>query len=196
MKNVIIFPVLLALVAGICSCTQGFDCGNLTEDLPTPSEFQVPLIDAEDAIARYAKMINSIETALDTTFGNAFLQENRRFLGHAFTIHSDDFLEAMGLPPETPIQYPGARAYLGIDGCNGGLHMYLTPIDCNDADIILRNSSGSRFVLDLIAPCPSTCDQQGSPLQVAYNCGFGSPWSSSQLGNNPTLICSGEGCNN
>lgn len=87
----------------------------------------------------------------------------------AFTIHSVDLFEAMGMPADlrdsTVCKYKRVRAYFGIDPNNMFKLMIVpveeltggTPADSAGRDIILHDDKG-QYVLDLNAPCPATCD--------------------------------------
>ncbi len=87
----------------------------------------------------------------------------------AFTIHSVDLFESMGMPAEmrdsSICKYKRVRAYLGLDPNNVFKLMLVpveeltggTPADSAGKDIILKDRMG-KYVLDLNAPCPATCD--------------------------------------
>ncbi|WP_258098782.1 hypothetical protein [Marinoscillum pacificum] len=98
----------------------------------------------------------------------------------AFTVHSADLLEVMGLPPEVQcqeaIKYEYARLYLGLTA-EGEIKLFMTPVvnaklssGIAGTDVILSgpykgdpNSVSSledpegSYVMDFSAPCPKTC---------------------------------------
>lgn len=90
----------------------------------------------------------------------------------AFTISAIDMLEVMGLDSTTRCKYNQCRAYLGLTAENQ-FKLYLTPIE-KGRDVFLnfksahpgattRDTNENSYVLNLIAPCPNTCDTR-SPL--------------------------------
>ncbi|TND08345.1 MAG: hypothetical protein FD123_2376 [Bacteroidetes bacterium] len=94
----------------------------------------------------------------------------------AYTIHAGDMLEALGMPAADSAicQYKHARVYIGLD-YNYSFKLYFTPVDSASlggdnpvagVDVILQDSLGKSYVLDLNAPCPNTCDVN-SPLYRA-----------------------------
>ncbi|WP_300355584.1 hypothetical protein [Fluviicola sp.] len=85
----------------------------------------------------------------------------------AFTISGHDMLQVMGADTTVMKQcvYDSCRAYLGYD-INHHFKLYLTPVK-NQRDVFLNFDLRKRvnnvpdkssYVLDLIAPCPNTCD--------------------------------------
>ena len=85
----------------------------------------------------------------------------------AYTISGHDMLQVMGADTTVMKQcvYDSCRAYLGYDS-NHHFKLYLTPIK-NQKDVFLNFNPRKRvnsvpdngsYVLDLIAPCPNTCD--------------------------------------
>lgn len=90
----------------------------------------------------------------------------------AYTIHADDMLMALGIDPSTvECQYSHARVYIGLND-SSEFKLYFTPVvDANlqpdvmaaGRDTILSDADGNKFVMDLNAPCPNTCDNT-SPL--------------------------------
>ncbi|MDR0801710.1 hypothetical protein [Fluviicola sp.] len=88
----------------------------------------------------------------------------------AYKISAMDMLEVMGIDSSVaPVpKYQFCRAYLGLDA-NGKFRLYLTPVAA-DTDLFYNPDSAhavraqsNSYVLDLIAPCPNTCDVT-SPL--------------------------------
>ena len=85
----------------------------------------------------------------------------------AYTISSHDMLQVTGADTAVMKQcvYDSCRAYLGYDS-NHHFKLYLTPVK-NQRDVFLNFDLRKRvssvpdknsYVLDLIAPCPNTCD--------------------------------------
>ena len=111
--------------------------------------------------ARYV----SIDNAIDSV--KAFVNEHPD-MARAFTIGSKDMLQVMGLDTSTTCGFDSCRAYLGL-GKNQNFKLYLTPVK-NGKDQFFSHFGGTKsnpdrncYVLDLIAPCPKTCDTE-SPL--------------------------------
>lgn len=112
----------------------------------------------------------------------------------AFTIHAEDFLEALGytqlqiqqISASFPLPYSHARMYLGQDTSANSLKLFLVPVSgaasSPDGQIQVAGNdqipvgqfkgylesevSYGPHVYDLIAPCPGTCDFS-SPLYQA-----------------------------
>lgn len=89
-------------------------------------------------------------------------------MARAFTISSKDMLQVMGLDTNTTCGFDSCRAYLGM-GNNNNFKLYLTPVK-NGEDMFYstigaptHDPDKNCYVLDLIAPCPKTCDEL-SPL--------------------------------
>ncbi|WP_300665262.1 hypothetical protein [Fluviicola sp.] len=87
----------------------------------------------------------------------------------AYKISAMDMMEVMGIDTlTTQPRYTSCRAYLGLD-TEGKFRMYLTPVEnnvdlfFNPMDSVACPAKTSSYVLDLIAPCPNTCDYT-SPL--------------------------------
>ncbi|MBC9812769.1 hypothetical protein H9Y05_09825 [Crocinitomicaceae bacterium CZZ-1] len=95
---------------------------------------------------------------------------SQRDFVRAFTISAMDMLEVMGLDSTTKCTYEQCRAYLGLTA-DDQFKLYLTPIkDNKDVFLNFKPATGATidtneysYVLDLIAPCPNTCDKK-SPL--------------------------------
>jgi hypothetical protein len=133
-----------------------------------------PFSGKESQTARNCPIANftSHKDSLITVLGNV-----RRFvtvfdstdhdLLRAYTISGHDMLQVMGADTTVMKQciYDSCRAYLGYDS-NHNFKLYLTPIK-NQKDVFLNFNprkrvgsvpDNSSYVLDLIAPCPNTCD--------------------------------------
>ncbi len=87
----------------------------------------------------------------------------------AYKISAMDMMEVMGIDTvAVQPRYASCRAYLGLDP-DGKFRMYLTPVAnnvdlfFNPTDSVACAAKASSYVLDLIAPCPNTCDSS-SPL--------------------------------
>ena len=98
---------------------------------------------------------------------------NNNLRNYAFTISAIELFEALGMSvPTPPPSFGNIRIYLGIDNSTGEFKLYITPVTGNvnvpglaGNDFILPdNEQGSNaYVLELIYPCPNTCDVT-SPL--------------------------------
>lgn len=166
MKNIYLSISIVILSFVLLSCnnpgnsTENTTSGtNIEEPSDTPGyegyAVRLPLDSAVDYIKRYGEICR------------------QKFEGQvpikAFTIHSVDLFEAMGMPAgmhdSTICKYKRVRAYFGIDPNNIFKLMIVpvqelpgaTPADSAGRDIILQDRMGS-YVLDLNAPCPATCD--------------------------------------
>ena len=111
---------------------------------------------------------DSLITVLDNVrrFVTVFDSTDHDLL-RAYTISGHDMLQVMGADTTVMKQcvYDSCRAYLGYDS-NHHFKLYLTPIK-NQKDVFLNFNPRKRvnsvpdngsYVLDLIAPCPNTCD--------------------------------------
>lgn len=87
---------------------------------------------------------------------------------HGFTIHAQDMLQALGISGKVNTEFDHARVYIGRSA-DGKFHLYFTPVVGANLDTIPKipgrdtilgqkpNEPNSGYVLDLNAPCPSTC---------------------------------------
>jgi hypothetical protein len=73
----------------------------------------------------------------------------------SYKVSNTDLLSVLGLPKNTKCGFYGCRVYLGLD-LKHKFKLYLTPLDSLGEDLILDNY-GVEYLLDLNAPCPSTC---------------------------------------
>ncbi|MDH4471938.1 MAG: hypothetical protein QE487_04975 [Fluviicola sp.] len=83
----------------------------------------------------------------------------------AYTVSDTDLLSVLGLPLSDDTirgHYNQCRVYIGLDYQNK-FKLYLTPIK-DGKDEILKDDSGMEYLLDLNAPCPSTCGGMDSRL--------------------------------
>lgn len=118
---------------------------------------QEPVFEAQEDIKRF------VDTILPT-----YRERHQIDFVRAYTISSKDMLEVMGLDTNTICKYTACRAYLGLG--EKEFKLYLTPVDAGRRDVFLnfkhkptREVDESSYVLNLIAPCPNTCDKM-SPL--------------------------------
>lgn len=118
-----------------------------------------PFKDAEKDVKYYVDQV----AGRDTIRKQGFVR--------AFTISAIDMLEVLGLDTTQvkTCKYRECRAYLGLNKDKDTFKLFLTPIK-DGKDIFLRHGGDpsrvidtSSYVLDLIAPCPKTCDA-ASPL--------------------------------
>lgn len=158
----LIGSIILNLALGIILFTCCFDkksheSGETAYPLPGLTSHQDSL---KAAIKNVHRFINTFDSA------------GTNNIVRAYTISSVDMLQVLGVNPETiRSNYDSCRAYLGYDE-NNLFRLYLTPIK-NNRDVFLNFQSsrggtgapnGSSYVMDLIAPCPNTCDS----LSVLY----------------------------
>lgn len=136
---------------------------NQTYSLSDSSQFsltsrQYSFEDAEKDVKHYVDQV----AGRDTIRRHGFVR--------AFTISAIDMLEVLGLDTTQvkTCKYNECRAYLGLT-TKDEFKLFLTPVK-GDKDIFLRHKGDpsrvideSSYVLDLIAPCPKTCDA-ASPL--------------------------------
>lgn len=160
MKKSILAVALLISIMSIQSCKTEVK----KEEKPViphrnlTSSFRVPLAVAQDNIQRYTNKCSELLGIVPIK---------------AYTIHAEDLMEVLGIPPSEPpiYTYDYVRAYLGLDSLNS-FKLYLTPVEGANlsavpkiagTDVILKDATGAEYVLDLNAPCPATCDLT-SPL--------------------------------
>lgn len=89
----------------------------------------------------------------------------------AFKIGASDMLQVLGLDSVIDSKYEYCRAYIGMES-NNDFKLYLTPVRVTEGgffDVFLPDGTTvpteESYVLDLIAPCPNSCDPN-SPLNV------------------------------
>jgi hypothetical protein len=118
----------------------------------------VSLTSHKDSLVGAINNIKHFVNTFDST-GNKIVR--------SYTIAGTDMLQVLGISPESVkgASFDSCRAYLGYDA-NNHFKLYLTPVK-NNQDMFLNFSSGksssrtpnnSSYVMDLIAPCPNTCD--------------------------------------
>jgi hypothetical protein len=125
---------------------------------------RVPLTEAMGNVARY----DSVSSAVFGSMGAAVPLK-------AYTVHAADLFESLGMPASyvdsAVCVYHHVRVYLGLDSANN-FKLYFTPVtgaSLSDSrpsagtDYFLTDERGMRYVMDLNAPCPNTCDVT-SPL--------------------------------
>ncbi len=97
---------------------------------------------------------------------------NNNLRNYAFTISAEELFLALGVATRPITSFNNIRIYLGLDNSTGEFKLYITPVTGNvnvpglaGNDFILPdNEQGSNaYVLELIYPCPNTCDVT-SPL--------------------------------
>lgn len=159
--------VMALLVAVSCSNHQSADT-TVTHEVAKPGKsniklkettVQVPLDSAKAFIKRYDSICSKLLGIIPI---------------RAYTIRAQDLTQVLGLPDTTTCTYDHVRVYLGMDN-NNQFKLFFTPVikaslDPRDMqagiDVILGHidsDPNSGYVLDLNAPCPTTCDQT-SPL--------------------------------
>ncbi len=166
MKKTILKSAAAICLMAMVSCNNNAKNEGKNHEQPTKgipplnalkSSVRVPLQTAQNNIHRYDELC---------------LKTFQTVPVRAYTIHSEDLLEVLGVPvsDSSMCKYKYARAYLGLDSANN-FKLYLTPVEGADLDavpknagkdVILKDEMGP-YVLDLNAPCPMTCDQT-SPL--------------------------------
>jgi hypothetical protein len=158
----IVLPIL-----AFTACSNNSQNNTEKQEQKKPNTFKsiqsVPLSEATTAIHAYGEWWRSLNLP-DTTISNAT---------RAFLIPGGDLIGV--LEPTAGVvavidqcNYKQARAYIGLDA-NNIIHLYLTPVNEQGADVILTNpESGEQEVFDLTTPCPRTCDE-ASLLYTAFN---------------------------
>ncbi len=91
----------------------------------------------------------------------------------AFTLHSIELLEAMGVSAtDLRFEFPKVRVYIGKkDGDqDSDFKLFLVPVNEEGQDVIPKGPAGNgrildddEYVYDFTKPCPNTCDIE-SPL--------------------------------
>lgn len=116
---------------------------------------------------------DSLTTAIQNvqSFVKKFDNSGKSNFVRAYTISSSDLIQVLGLSDSITSPFDGCRAYLGYNGKDSLFKLYLTPV-IGGQDVFLNFTvkngvtsapNKSSYVLDLIAPCPNTCDSL-SPL--------------------------------
>ena len=165
-KNTIIYAAALCIIT-LFSCNQ------------KPAETKQEELKNDVVLTE----LSIVKLALDTAKSDIHRYDDacRDFFNdsvpiRAFTVRAADLFEALGMPVAyyDSVKYQHARVYLGLDAYKH-FKIFFTPVaDANldpgvmspGKDIILQGLPGdgkAKYVLDLNAPCPNTCDTQ-SPL--------------------------------
>lgn len=167
MNNRISVNVTTAILLSALSVVL-FSCGNSNN---TPAQQDTA---SNVPVRQMGSSVNTMDTVpLESALANVkhYLDSCNEFLGgapiKAYTIHANDMLMALGIDPDSVnCRYTHARVYLGLDSANH-FKLYFTPVVGADLDpsvmnagrdSILTDQDGNRFVMDLNAPCPNTCD--------------------------------------
>lgn len=116
------------------------------------AENQTPLEIARMNIKHY---VDSCYTFFNDSLGYQKVDTVNSII-RSYKVSNNDLLSVLGLSPDTDCQFYGCRVYLGLDA-SSQFKLYFTPLDPKGEDIILMNPSGEKYLLDLNAPCPSTC---------------------------------------
>lgn len=181
-----IFITCFITVAIFFSCSKNSEnsdtsctISQVPKDSLVDTANMVPLNDAITDISNYVRMADSL-----------FLQKggNPDSLVRSYTIGKADLLGVLGMKvsDSCKFRYDKCRVYIGlratgiksIQKLNGkadttymfAYKLYMTPVDHNGNDLFFNTKSSiadtagpDSYVLDLITPCPKTCDVN-SPL--------------------------------
>tara|TARA_B100001245_G_C22819777_1_gene394533 strand:- start:368 stop:901 length:534 start_codon:yes stop_codon:yes gene_type:complete len=167
----------LSLVYFLMSCQQSEPINSmvsLTKQMKDTSLYAVSFDLFQEDTARFAQVSKKVFSQLPEFSSD--LEPIK-----AFTVHSADLLEVMGLSPEVQcqeaIKYEYARLYLGMNA-QGEIKLFMTPVikadlSSGDAgtDVILSgpykgdpkngftssDDPDGSYVMDFSAPCPKTC---------------------------------------
>ena len=115
------------------------------------AENQTPFDSARMNIKHY---VDSCYTFFNDSLGYQKVDTVNSII-RSYKVSNNDLLSVLGLPQNTKCGFYGCRVYLGLD-TSSQFKLYLTPLDSKGEDIILDNY-GVEYLLDLNAPCPSTC---------------------------------------
>lgn len=155
-KTILIASVLLNVVLAILVI------------IPFTSKEEVTKEEVKDTVHKYYSSNTANEVNINAAIDNLENLHNYDTLLRAYTISARDMMQVMGMDTTKKPRYTSCRAYLGLDSL-GNFRMFLTPIK-DTKDVFFNPSStlagpakSTSYVLDLIAPCPNTCDTQ-SPL--------------------------------
>ena len=114
----------------------------------------------EQNIRKYANMWNSIPTSVTATYplseSESSISEYANTPTAAFLIAYDDMKIVFGIPEGTPHKFTHVRAYIGMNEAR--MHLYFTPVTIETQKDSILNNNGSKYLMDLTCPCPSTCD--------------------------------------
>lgn len=117
------------------------------------AENQTPFDSARMNIKHY---VDSCYTFFNDSLGYQKVDTVNSII-RSYKVSNNDLLSVLGLSPYTVCKYYGCRVYIGLD-TSSQFKLYLTPLDSTGEDVILKNpNTRKRYLLDLNAPCPSTC---------------------------------------
>lgn len=164
------FYIFLLLLFAL-ACSQSEDLSKTGTDEYDTAEYALSLDSAREFVQRYDKASFKI-----------FHQPNPL---RAFTIKSEDLLEALGAPV-TKTKYDHVRLYIGLDGKHR-FRAFLTPVLNADLDkkVAGRDTvfnghyrdgwtrleanalpKKGAYVLDFTMPCPSSCDTESDVFHL------------------------------
>jgi hypothetical protein len=143
------------------------------------AQYAIPYDSAKKGIENYSIQMGKVKSILEKACkGKACGIEVSEVT--SFTVRSVDLYEAMGMKPDSSVQYNYVRIYLGIDTKNK-FRLYFTPVEGADLDkayggkdVILsgqytsgKNSTNSagqveakgngEYMMDFALPCPTIC---------------------------------------
>jgi len=151
-KTIITCSLFLTAFLAVLSCTSN-----------KPENDVYPNLAITSHMASIDTVEKNIQHYVDSC--DAFFQNSDDSIIRAYTVSGIDLLSVLGLSATQRCTFDSCRVYIGLDYSNK-FKLYLTPIK-NGKDTILINSRGKEYLLDLNAPCPSTCGGMDSRLYPA-----------------------------
>lgn len=161
-KTIIVCSLFLTAFFIVFSCNTGVPEGSKTEP-PAVTEHMTPFDTVKKNIQHY---VDSCYTFFHDSLKIKGAIDPASRIIRAYTVSDTDLLSVLGLPLSEADKciYKQCRVYIGLDYMNK-FKLYLTPIDIKkDTDVVLVYPGIGQYLLDLNAPCPSTCGGANSEL--------------------------------
>lgn len=159
-KTIIACSLFLTAFFAILSCNN-----SVTKDGGTSTAAITPHMTPIDTVTKNIQhYVDSCYSIFNDSLTIKGVKHPADSIIRAYTVSNIDLLSVLGLPlsDADSCLYSECRVYIGLDYKNK-FKLYLTPIK-NGKDTILLDSKGKEYLLDLNAPCPSTCGGMDSRL--------------------------------
>jgi len=150
-KTIIACSLILTAFFAVLSCNNNVPEGEETPTVAIASH-RAPIDTVTKNIQHY---VDSCYVLFNDSITIKGIEHPADSIIRAYTVSGNDLLSVLGLSATQRCTFDSCRVYIGLD-YSSKFKLYLTPIK-NGRDTILRDSKGNEYLLDLNAPCPSTC---------------------------------------
>lgn len=157
-KTIITCSLFLTAFFAVLSCNNSVSKNDGTSTVAIASH-KAPIDTVTKNIQHY---VDSCYTLFNDSITIKGVEHPADSIIRAYTVSGNDLLSVLGLSASQKCTFDSCRVYIGLDYSNK-FKLYLTPIK-NGRDTILKDSDNNEYLLDLNAPCPSTCGGMDSRL--------------------------------